>query len=94
MIVRVINEPVVGPDDPFGAAAFFAESIDVALMVDPPGCLGEEQLRVGENAAADALSRPSAYVTFETCEAKDLVDLIESILRDRESACLEIVLKL
>ena len=56
MVLRVIDEPVVGENDALGPALACSQRINVALCVGPAVFFGENALVVSEAAAADTLA--------------------------------------
>ena len=57
MIFRVVNQSVVGEDNPLGPPASGSQGVDVALGIGPAFGLGKQAFIVPEAVPADAHAR-------------------------------------
>ncbi len=57
MVAGVINQPIVGKDDPLRSPGLGAQGVDVTLGPGPAVCLRQQALIVSKPAAADAAAR-------------------------------------
>ena len=63
VVFRIINQSVVGKNDPLGAAPVSPQRVDVALRINTSFLLRQQSFVIAETASADAFARRVGFQT-------------------------------